>query len=127
MEQEQDVYAKIERFSVLGFGIDKLRMDKQLLIDSVVPKEVKDKIAEIEEEFEDKIQILEIEKAGLEAQIKQEVLFARRTIKGVNHSFTYTKGRTSWDTELLEKLASTYREIEFARKTGEPSVSIRKK
>ena len=121
-----DVYEKIERYSDLGAGIDLAEQEKQALIDSVIPQEVKDKIAEIKAEFADKIEVMANEKAMLEAAIKEEVLFAGRTIKGNTHAFTFTKGRTSWDTKLLDGYAVAHPELEVARKVGSPSVSIRK-
>ena len=123
---KMDVYEKIERYSDLGAGIDLANQDKQALIDSVVPQEVKDRIAEIEAEFADKIEAMSDERRTLEAEIKGEVLASGRTIKGNTHAFTFTKGRTSWDTKLLDGYAVAHPELEVARKVGEPSVSIRK-
>lgn len=121
-----DVYEKIERYSDLGAGIDLAEQEKQALIDSVTPQEVKDKIAEIKAEFADKIEVMTNERRALEAEIKGEVLSAGRTIKGNTHAFTFTKGRTSWDSKLLDGYAVAHEEILVARKVGEPSVSIRK-
>lgn len=123
---ELDIYGKIERFSDLGFGIDSKNAEKKALIESVIPDEIKQKIAEIEAEFDDKIEQLTQERADLEEEIRQEVLNNSRSIKGTFHSFSFTKGRTSWDTKMLNGLAETNPELNAARKVGEPSVSIRK-
>jgi hypothetical protein len=42
----QDIYSKIERYSDLGFGIDILNNDKQALKNSVIPDDIKAKLAE---------------------------------------------------------------------------------
>ena len=123
---KMDVYGKVERYSDLGAGIALAEQEKKALIDSVTPQEVKDKIAEIEAEYADKIEGMTNEKAVLEAEIKGEVLASGRTIKGNTHAFTFTKGRTSWDSKLLDGYAVAHEEILVARKVGEPSVSIRK-
>ena len=123
---KMDVYEKIERYSDLGVGIDLAEQEKKALIDSVTPPEVKDKIDEIKAEFTDKIEAMSDERRTLEAEIKGEVLATGRTIKGNVHAFTFTKGRTSWDTKLLDGYAVAHPELEVARKVGEPSVSIRK-
>ena len=123
---ELDIYGKIERFSDLGFGIDAANADKKALIESVIPDDIKQKIAEIEAEFDDKIEQLTQERSDLEEEIRKEVLNNGRSIKGTFHSFSFTKGRTSWDTKMLNGLAETHPELNAARKVGEPSVSIRK-
>ena len=121
-----DIYTKIERYSNLGFGIDLAKQQKQALIDSVIPQEVKDKLAEIDAEFGGKLEQLEVERELLEAEIKQVVLEAGRSIKGAHHTFSWTKGRVSWNTKALDGYAAAHPEILQFRKEGSPSVSVRK-
>lgn len=121
----QDIYSKIERYSDLGFGIDILNNDKQALKDSVIPADIKAKLAEIDAEFDPKIAELNQTKAILEAQIKEQVLIAGQTVKGSLHQFVFSKPRVSWDTKLLDGYAMAHPEILRFRKEGNPSVSVR--
>jgi len=121
-----DIYTKIERYSDIGVGIDLVSQEKAALIDEVLTPEIKEKLAEIDAEFEPKIEQLLQEKSQLEAEIKDEVLNAGRTIKGTYHSFVWSKPRVSWDTKALDSYALAHPEIAQFRKEGSPSVSVRK-
>lgn len=105
---------------------DILRLDKEALIADVIPDEVKAKIAEIEAEFADKIEIVNENISGIEATIKHEVADYGKTIKGTRLMAVWSKGRTSWDTKALEGYGAAHPEILTFCKVGEPSVSIRK-
>ena len=121
-----DIYTKIERYSDIGVGIDLVSQEKAALIDEVLTPEIKEKLAEIDAEFEPKIEQLLQEKSQLEAEIKDEVLNAGRTIKGTYHSFVWSKPRVSWDTKALDGYALAHPEIAQFRKEGAPSVSVRR-
>ena len=121
-----DIYEKIEKYSDIGFGIDLIHQEKQALIDEVLTPEIKEKLAEIDAEFEPKIEQLLQEKSQLEAEIKDEVLTAGRTVKGTYHSFVWSKPRVSWDTKALDGYALAHPEIQQFRTEGNPSVSVRK-
>ena len=73
-----DIYEKIEKYSNLGVGIDLIHQEKQALIDQVLTPEIKEKLAEIDAEFDPKADELAQQKSMLEADIKQEVLSAGR-------------------------------------------------
>ena len=121
-----DIYEKIEKYSDLWFGIDLIHQEKQALIDTVLTPEIKEKLAEIDAEFDPKIEQLAQEKVMLESEIKQEVLSAGRTVKGTYHSFVWSKPRVSWDTKALDGYAAAHPEIQQFRIEGSPSVSVRK-
>lgn len=121
-----DIYEKIEKYSDLGFGIDSINQEKQALIDTVLTPEIKEKLAEIDAEFDPKIESVSQEKAALEAEIKTEILAAGRTVKGTYHSFVWSKPRVSWDTKALDGYAAAHPEIQVFRAEGSPSVSVRK-
>jgi len=121
-----DIYEKIEKYSDIGFGIDLIHQEKQALIDEVLTPEIKEKLAEIDAEFDPKIDELSQQKSMLEAEIKQEILEAGRTIKGTYHSFVWSKPRVSWDTKALDGYAAAHPEIQQFRIEGSPSVSVRK-
>jgi len=121
-----DIYEKIEKYSDIGFGIDLIHQEKQALIDEVLTPEIKEKLAEIDAEFDPKIEEILQQKSTLEAEIKQEVLQAGRTVKGTYHSFVWSKPRVSWDTKALDGYAAAHPEIQQFRIEGSPSVSVRK-
>ena len=121
-----DIYEKIEKYSDLAFGIDAISQEKQALIDSVLTPEIKEKLAEIDAEFDPKVEDILQQKSMLEAAIKQEILEVGRTIKGTYHSFVWSKPRVSWDTKALDGYAAAHPEIQQFRIEGSPSVSVRK-
>ena len=121
-----DIYEKIEKYSDLAFGIDAISQEKQALIDQVLTPEIKEKLAEIDAEFDPKADEISQQKSMLEAEIKQEILQAGRTIKGTFHSFVWSKPRVSWDTKALDGYAAAHPEIAQFRTEGSPSVSVRK-
>lgn len=121
-----DIYGKIEKYSDLGFGIDAINQEKQALIDQVLTPEIKEKLAEIDAEFDPKAEDLAQQKSMLEADIKMEVLQAGCTVKGTYHSFVWSKPRVSWDTKALDGYAAAHPEIAQFRTEGSPSVSVRK-
>ena len=123
---EMDIYEKIEKYSDLTFGIDAISQEKQALIDQVLTPEIKEKLAEIDAEFDPKVEDISQQKSMLEAEIKQEILEAGRTIKGTYHSFVWSKPRVSWDTKALDGYAAAHPEIQQFRIEGSPSVSVRK-
>ena len=121
-----DIYEKIEKYSDLTFGIDAINQEKQALIDQVLTPEIKEKLAEIDAEFDPKSDELSQQKSMLEADIKMEVLQAGQTVKGTFHSFVWSKPRVSWDTKALDGYALAHPEIAQFRTEGSPSVSVRK-
>ena len=121
-----DIYEKIERYSDIGVGIDLVYQEKATLIDSVLTQEIKEKLAEIDAEFQPRIEPLSQEKSMLESEIKAEVIEAGRTVKGSFHSFVWSKPRVSWDTKALDVYAMSHPEITQFRTEGSPSVSVRK-
>lgn len=121
-----DIYEKIEKYSDLTSGIDAINQEKQALIDEVLTPEIEEKLAEIDAEFYPKVEEILQQKSTLEAEIKQEVLQAGRTVKGTYHAFVWSKPRVSWDTKALDGYAAAHPEIAQFRTEGSPSVSVRK-
>jgi len=61
----------------------------------------------------------------LERNIRSSVLAEGSSIKGTRLQAVYVKGRTTWDSRLLQGYAVAHPEIEAFKKVGNPSVSIR--
>jgi hypothetical protein len=123
-----DIYGKIEKYSDLAFGIDAINQEKQALIDEILTPEIKEKLAEIDAEFDPKAEDLAQQKSMLEAEIKMEVLQTGQTVKGTFHSFVWSKPRhPGWDNVALDGYAAAHPEIlKFRKEPGNPSVSVRK-
>lgn len=98
---------------------------KQELIDSVIPQEVKDRLAEIEVEFAETDEA-KAKVATLEKEIRDEVIAAGRTIQGRYLMVTYADGRVTWDTKALEGYVVDHPELKQFRKVGDPITTLRK-
>ena len=115
----------LDKYSDVLIGIDILRQDKEKLKDGVLTAEQKQALADIEAEFTPKIEELQEQADRLAEMLKSYVLERGETLSGTFHQVVYTKGKTLWDTKVLDKLAQFVTEIELAKSEGEPSVSIR--
>lgn len=122
----QDIYSKIERYSDLGFGIDILNNDKQALKDSVIPADIKAKLAEIDAEFDGKMEALSMERATLEAEIKEAVLQAGQSLKGTHHCFTFVQPAAIWNDKAVLGFAISNPQLMQFRKEKPPFVQVRK-
>lgn len=117
---------KLEELYELYCRRDVLLMRKQELIDSVMTPEVRQAIADIEAEFALKTAVVDEDISRVENEVKEFALSEMSTLKGSHLQAVYAKGRVTWDTKTLDGLAIAMPEICVARKTGAPSVSIRK-
>jgi len=120
-----NVLEKLEKLAEYQAQKDIANADKQALIDAVLTDEIKAKLADIEAEFANKTEAVSANIAALEAEIKQDVLAGGESVKGSVYHAVFAKGRVSWDAKTLDGFAVTHPEILFARKEGDPSVSIR--
>ena len=117
-----------EKLDVLGEIIairENLISEKQTLLDSVIPVEIKLKMQDIEEEFEDKITQANENVQSLESAIKSEVKAFGQSVKGELIMAVWAKPRVTWESKGLEGFMVAHPEIKAFRKEGEPTVSIR--
>lgn len=126
MELQDVVKSKLNLIAEYNAQIDVANMDKQTLIDQVLTPEIKAKIAEIEAEFAGKTEAANANIAALTKEVKGMVILAGESIKADHLHAIFVKGRTSWDTKVLDRYANAHPEILIARLEGDPSVSIRK-
>lgn len=117
----------LARYSDILFGIDMYQREKEGLKDAVLSAEQKHEIADIEAEFNPKIEALQSELSELEAAMKAYVLELADSVSGDYHQLVYSKGRVTWDTKVLTKIAQFIPEVKLAKDDGKPSVSIRAK
>ena len=119
-----ELTAKLDRL----YGLQRVRAnrenEKQVLIESLIPDDVKYKIKEIEEEFANDPIAQQIE--TLEKEVKEETLALGQTVKGNYYMVTFNKGRVSWDATALDAYSIDHPEILRFRTEGKPSTSLRK-
>ena len=117
---------KLDRLAELRIEKDLLKIKKQELVDGVLTLEAKTQLAEIDDEFAPRLEAVHSKTLELEARIKEEVIVHGETIKGNLLQAVWSKARTSWDTKGLNGYLVNNPELNQFKKTGKPSVSIRK-
>jgi hypothetical protein len=108
-------------------GIENLNNNKMDLIDEILTPEIKEKLAEIDAEFEPKIDALNARNQALIDTVKGEVLTVGQSISGDYHVVKFVKGRVTWDTVRLEGYAAAHPEILQFRTDGEPYTVLSKR
>lgn len=117
---------KLDELAELMAQKDLLVIQKKALLDSVLTPEIKAKLAEIEAEFAEPAAAVEEKIADLDASIREAALTEGKSIRGAHLAVVFSKGRTSWDSKILEGMMKLIPQIGEAKKEGEASVSIRK-
>ena len=117
---------KLDRLAELLAEIAVINIEKKSLINGVMTAEIKEQIADIEEEFKPRIGEINQKANDLEKRIKEEVIVHGETIKGNLLQAVWSKARTSWDTKGLNGYLVNNPELNQFKKIGKPSVSIRK-
>jgi septation ring formation regulator EzrA len=102
-------------------------LDKQKMIDSVLTPEIRKQIADIEVEFACLYPAVDEKITALTTQVKEAVISQGETVNGEHLQAVFMKGRTSWNTEKLDGMMALIPQLVEARKTGDPSVSIRRR
>jgi len=98
----EEVVVLMNKYMEMKLQAGQLEADKRKLMNEAMPKEVSEKIAEIEEEFAGKDEKAQKDLAELEEEIKNGIVAARETlvVKGLKAEFQI--GRVSWDAKGLE-------------------------
>jgi len=121
-----DVKNMLDQISDLQSHRDGIAIEKKMLIDNLIPAEVRAQISEVEAEFEGKSEAIGAEIERLQDLVKPVVIEFGTTIKGAYLMAVCSSGRTSWDTKSLDGYAVAHPEILTLRHQGSPSVSFRK-
>jgi hypothetical protein len=121
-----DISQKIDQLANFQAQRDVLELEKQSLLDQLLPPEIKARIEEIEAEFSGKREAVDEKINELESEIKEEVIRHGATVKGTFLRVVYHPGRVTWDTKSLDAYARARPELLEFRKQGEPFVSIQK-
>ena len=121
-----EIIEKLDKLADFQANRDLLDLQKQELIDQILTPEIKEKLAEINTEFVAKAESVNANIDYLERDVKTSVIEVGETIRGQFLMAVWTRGRISWDTKALDGFAAAHPEVLQFRKTGEPSVSLRK-
>lgn len=117
---------KLDQLANFQAQRDVFELEKQALMDQLIPPEIKARIEEIEAEFAGKREAVDANIHLLEAEIREEVLRQGKSVKSTFLRVVYQPGRVTWDTKSLDSYARARPEILQFRKQGEPFVSIQK-
>jgi hypothetical protein len=115
----------LEKYSDIVLRRADLDTKKQAIVDTVLTPEIKQQLADIDAEFAPAFQALSEEFAQVEAELKTAVIEAGQTVRGTTHMAVFGKPRISWDTRMLDGLATVFPQLNEARSYGAASVSIR--
>jgi hypothetical protein len=121
-----DISQKLDQLANCQAQRDVLDLQKQALIDQIIPPEIKARIEEIEAEFTGKREAVDANIAALETEIRQEVIRQGASVKSTFLRVVYNPGRVTWNTKSLDVYARARPEILQFRKQGEPFVTIQK-
>jgi DNA-binding TFAR19-related protein (PDSD5 family) len=119
-----DIRQKLDQLANFQAEKDVLKIQKQELIDQVLTQEIRARLADIEAEFQPRLEAVDQNIAALEAEIKQEVLVNEASVRGTFLRAVWNKGRVTWDTKRMDDYALYHPEILRFRKQGQPFVSI---
>jgi len=122
---EHEIKSKLDELVNLRAACDALTLQKQELIDLVIPFDIKAKIADIEAEFVEKVATASEKSSNFEGEIKQAIISHGQSVKGAYLHAIFMKGRVSWDNKGLDGFMIAHPEIVAFRKEGEPSCSLR--
>lgn len=116
---------KLNKLTTLKASVGALDAEKKAAIDLILTPELRQKIADIEAEFEPKYLGLNNNIKTLEADIKADVIESGETVKGDFLECTYAKGRVSWDSKGLDTAIKVLPQLDQFRKQGKPYATIR--
>jgi|SRR5690348_12186478 len=134
---KNQITEKLNQLTEFEIQRDLMLADKQTLLDSLYTEEekatikkIEDRIAaarlDIEEEFVSKSDSVSKNIDDLTKEIKEAVESLGESVKAEGFHAVYAQGRTSWNTEALDKYIETHPELSICRQTGKPSVSMRR-
>lgn len=99
---------------------------KQEMVDKIITKEIKDRLARVDEKFQNRFKEIDDSMALLESKIRNGVVNLGFTVKSELLQAVWNSGKTTWDTKALEGYAiGGHPELLQFKKVGEPYVSIK--
>jgi len=123
---ELEIKQKLDKLADWKSGIDVLNLEKQAVIDTILTPEIKEKLKEIDAEFESRSASAKEAIAELEAEVRKMILDHGASVRGNQLHAVWSPGRITWDHKSLDGYALGHPEILFMRKEGEPSVALKR-
>jgi len=120
----EHVTEKLERLTNLRGAADVTRLDYDAKRAEIL-KQVQAELDALDAEYVPLLESVDENIALLETKIKTDVLLHGESVQGGTFRAVYTKGRTSWDSNGIEKYAELHPDVLLFRKQGPPSVSLR--
>ena len=106
--------------------LERLDAENAKAVDLITPKETRTRLEQQAIEHDKNTAAARERLAQVEGRIKVGVVALGSTVKHDGIQAVFVKGRVSWDSKKLDGLALVVAEVKECRKTGAPSVSIRK-
>lgn len=121
------IETKLLQLQELDAHLEVIKMDKQQAIDTILPDEVKANLSAIDDEFDPLSEAVTETRGKLEDEVRVAVLEHGTTVKAASgYTATFVKGSVSWNTKALDGYAAAHPEIKRFRKTGSPSVRLKR-
>jgi len=121
-----EIKFKLELLAQIEESISKQAMEKQALLDSILTEEQKQKIKDIQEEFNPIEKEQETRKQKLESEIIMDVGQLGESVTTDKIQAVYVDGRIKVDTKALMLIAKEHPEIRQTISQGDPYVTIRR-
>lgn len=125
----EEIVVLMNKFVDMKSHISLLEADKKKLIDEAMPKEVRDKVEEIEEEFSGKTEKAQKDLESLEEEIKAGIVSLQKTLAVKGMKAFYYDGKVSWDAKGLESVIKSNPEVAGViakfKKQGKPYAAFR--
>lgn len=125
----EEIVVLMNKYVDMKSSISALEADKKKLIEETMPKEVRAKVTEIEEEFAGKTEKAQKELEKLEEEIKAGVVAVQKTLTVKGMKAFYYDGRVSWDAKGLEGVIKNNPDVAKViskfKKQGKPYASFR--
>ena len=122
---ETTIKQLLDELAEMRFQLDALKLERDKIIDNLIPIEIQREIASVKVEFGEAISRAQEAITEYETNIKKMVEAHGQSVKSEHYQAVYTKGRTTWDSKGLTGYAVAHPEINAFQKTGNPSVSLR--
>jgi len=122
--RRDDVAEKLERLSNLRNAAEFTRLDYETKRTQIL-KQIQSELDALDTEYKPVLERAEENIAGLENEIKTDVLLYGESVSGGMYRATYTHGRVSWDNEGMANYATVHPDVLQFRKQGQPIVSLR--
>lgn len=120
----ENIVDKLKRLENLKGASDVARLDYESKRTEIL-KQIQSQLDALDSEYMPLLESAEENISTLENEIKTDVLLHGESVTGGMYRATFTKGRVSWDSEGIEKYATSHPEVMRFRKQGQPIVTLR--